>query len=222
MLAMSKRLQEKSGPTFQILEESSQALPKGVTPLSPILALHPHDTEFQEPIMLVLPTCTGAEKVWRSRTSGGWEPIQDVEFFGNYAVVVLSHFCEMFVGTNSQREQLIVQGFLDPNTRSAKCAVMHATCAACEEELKRLQCFQNPDILDGFEKCNPPKFPGSFAHGEVLVLSHGEGTEEVPLKFNRFPRITSQVQSLFATYFQVSIEDEPHIFRSASLAGMPL
>ena len=71
----SKRL---SPARFEILDaKTAPKLPAGVTPLSPVLRLLPHERRFQEPVMLLLPI-TGeigveAAKGWRSKPCGKWE-----------------------------------------------------------------------------------------------------------------------------------------------------
>eukprot|EP00439_Symbiodinium_sp_Y106_P059650 s481_g8.t1 len=81
--------------------EECPKLPPNVCPLSPVLKLLPHEARFdEEPVLLIIRVCTGAQAVWRSSSDGGWESLPDAKFYPGHAVLWLDHFCELFVGTD--------------------------------------------------------------------------------------------------------------------------
>ena len=214
----NRSLHARLSPGFDIVrEEPPTPLPEGVVPLSPIVDLFPHNTAFGgQRVVVVLPTCSGADKAWRSLPEGGWEELTEVEFFGGHAALRLDHFCKTFLGTQSpQPRRLKVRGFLSRTQRAAKCALVHSLCDGCEEQLRQT-CCQDPDELAGFDECSPPKLAGLYEHGEELVLSHGkedqEWSQRVKLLFNRFPLVTSTTISVQEPRFDVSIDDQPHTF----------
>ena len=215
LMAMPKQLHSEFAPCFQILRDPPTPFPPGVVPLSPVLDLRPHGVNFGgQRVLLVLPACEGAEKAWRSTDANGWEEVEDVEFFPGKAVLHLEHFCAAFVGTDHpQPRRLKVRGFLASSRHAAKCAIVHANCAACDEGLQ-LDC-EDADILGGFEECVPPKATGMYRHGEELILSQGgHWSQRVPLRFDRLPWVTSSCFSLVVqrSQFELLVDKEPHTF----------
>ncbi|CAE7435418.1 unnamed protein product [Symbiodinium necroappetens] len=104
ILMASKRL---SQARFEIADAKTfPKLPPGVTPLSRVLRLLPHERRFQEPVMLLLPITGGigveAAKLWRSKPSGEWEVTKDVptKVFKEVSLLRfwLEHFCYAFAG----------------------------------------------------------------------------------------------------------------------------
>ena len=219
LMAMPKTLRDKFSPGFRVVTEDPPVpLPKGVVPLSPILELHPHDETFKgQHVMLVLPTCTGAQKAWRSVPGGDWEEVANVEFFAGTAVIYLDHFCLAFVGTdNPTPTRLKVRGFLETGEQAAKFAVVHANCANCQQELAE-ECCQDPETLQGFEECTPPKDAGKYRHEQEIVLSHQSQPwmERVLLEFDKMPFVTSSVLPVQNTQFEISIGKSSHLFRAS-------
>ncbi|CAE7460798.1 unnamed protein product [Symbiodinium sp. CCMP2592] len=84
ILMASKRLSQAK---FEVVDTMDfPILPFDVTPLSPGLRLLPHETCFQEPILLLLPViaATGTDRAataWRSTPGGGWEHLEAVTVF---------------------------------------------------------------------------------------------------------------------------------------------
>ena len=179
VMAMSKRLRAKFSPQLRILHEDPLlALPEGVTPLSPILEMRPHQTWFDgQRVMLVVPACAGAEAAWRSSPDGIWEQIEDVEFFAGCAVIYLSHFCQLFLGTCRNEHGL------NRSVPSSKLIMLHAHCFSCGMQT-HLQCCQNPNIL---WDCHEGDLPGSTYRGFVSGFYHGpQWAEHMPWASNQF------------------------------------
>ncbi|CAE7222969.1 nphp3 [Symbiodinium sp. CCMP2456] len=138
--------------------EECPKLPPNVCPLSPVLKLLPHETRFdEEPVLLIIRVCTGAQAAWRSSSDGGWESLPDVKFFPGYAVLWLDHFCELFVGTDGtcapKPRGMLVRGFVDGATGRGKCAVLHTNCPSCTHQLELTSDYRvDPEVLRGFDE----------------------------------------------------------------------
>ncbi|CAE7405368.1 unnamed protein product, partial [Symbiodinium necroappetens] len=196
-------------------------LPANVCPFSPILKLLPHDARFdEEPVILIIRVCTGAQVVWRSTSNGNWESLQDVEFYLGHAVLRLNHFCNLFVGSNGasspERKGILVRGFMDGTTRRGKCAVLHANCSSCTEQLESTSDYRaDPEVLKGFDECGPSFCAGLYSHGDRLTIAQAHHYhQDTALNFNRFPLVTSRCFQTEQFQFEVDIADTVHAFRA--------
>ena len=198
--------------------DECRKLPANVCPLSPILELLPHEARFEEPVILIIPVCTGAQAAWRSSSEGGWTSLPNAEFYPGHAVVRLDHFCELFVGSNGSSppppKQILVRGFMDGTTRKGKCAVLHTNCRSCNRELETSSdCRMDPEVLRDFEECSPSFFAGSFSHGDRLTIAQARHhQQDIALNFNRFPLVTNGCFQAQQAQFEVDIADSVHTF----------
>lgn len=177
-------------------------------PLSPILRLMPEAYEFPHPVRLILPTCHGATKAWRS-TSSGWEELQDALFFEGYALLSLRHFCEVFAGREGKTERytdaLAFWKQDDFHFRvQAKWAIRHVGCDTCTE---KLQLYMNDfKYLKGFFECPGVFDLGKKAHGsELTIVSNSmprrretsqTRRDKCELNLARFPVVEPDEESL--------------------------
>ena len=206
---------------FQIADlQECPKLPANVCPLSPILKLLPHGSRFEDaPVLLIIPVCTGSRRtVWRSSSDGSWESLPDAEFFPGHAVLRLRHFCELFVGTDGARSEkrgMLVRGFMDTTTRRGKCAVLHTNCPSCTQQLvPTSDCRVDPEVLRGFEVCEPAFFAGIYSHGDKLKIAQAQHDhQELDLNFTRFPLVTSRSFQAQQGHFEVDIAGSLHAFR---------
>ena len=207
---------------FEILSSDSlPQLPENVVPLSPILNMQPDGASFEDaPVLVVLRTCVGTNKAWRSVPPCGWEPISDVEFHPGHAVLRLTHFCSVFCGEDAPNSEpakpklLKVLGFLNMETRRAKCAVLHANCQACEEDLA--DCREDPDLLQSFERCDPSHVAGRESISSTLTISQEHDAETIPLVF--LPSITKAFAAN-GTHFEVNIAQARRTFSGLDETG---
>ncbi|CAE7231691.1 unnamed protein product [Symbiodinium sp. CCMP2456] len=206
---------------FEIADlQDCPRLPANVCPLSPILKLLPHDSRFEEaPVLLIIPVCAGSPAVWRSSSDGGWESLPNAEFYPGYACLRLDHFCELFIGTDGacspKPRGMLVRGFMDTTTRRGKCAVLHANCPSCAQQLvPTSDCRVDPEVLRGFVECEPAFFAGSYSHGDKLRIAQAQHDhQELDLNFHRFPLVTSRFFQAQQGHFEVDIADSVHAFR---------
>ena len=83
-------------PKVDVLQVES-SLPDTMVPMAPVLKLTPEGVTFPAPIILRIPTCTGANKAFRSNDDGDWEEIREVKFAEDSCEVQLSHFCQVAI-----------------------------------------------------------------------------------------------------------------------------
>ncbi|CAE7206884.1 cmk-1 [Symbiodinium sp. CCMP2592] len=200
--------------------EECPKLPANVCPLSPVLKLLPHETRFdEEPVLLIIRVCMGAQAVWRSSSDGGWESLPDAKFYPGHAVLWLDHFCELFVGTDGtcapKPRGVLVRGFMDGTTGRGKCAVLHANCPSCTQQLEPMSDYRvDPNVLRGFDECGPAFCAGSYSHGDRLTIAQDQHDhQDIALNFNRLPLVTSRCFQAQQTQFEVEIADTVHAFR---------
>lgn len=196
---------------FEILEETQ--LPEGVVPLSPILRLTPEAYKFPHPVRLLLPTCHGATKAWRS-TSSGWEELKvpkDASFFQGYALLYLTHFCEVFAGREGKTERYTdalafwKQG--DSQSRiQAKWAIRHVGCDNCTE---KLQLYMNDSkYLKGFSECPGVFDLGKRTHGSELTIV----SNTMPCRRETSPTRRDKCELNFARFPVVEPDEESPAF----------
>ena len=101
-----------------------------------------------------MPTCAGAQDLWRS-TARGWEKLDTVTFHDTRATatVELDHFCEVVV--TGKPHPLKALGFLHPEGENAQVVIMHVGCASCEGGLEVL--CSDADVLQHFRRCGPSR-----------------------------------------------------------------
>ncbi|CAE7944431.1 unnamed protein product [Symbiodinium sp. KB8] len=206
---------------FQIADlKECPGLPANVCPLSPVLKLLPHDSRFEDaPVLLIIPVCTGSPTVWRSSSDGSWESLPYAKFYPRHAVLYLDHFCELFIGTDGacspKMMGVLVRGFMDTTTGRGKCAVLHTNCPSCTQQLvPTSDCRADPEVLRGFDECEPAFFAGFYCHGDKLKITQAQHDhQELDLNFNRFPLVTSRFFQVQQGHFEVDIADSAHAFR---------
>ena len=190
---------------FKIID-SDLPLPTNVVAFSPILQLLPHGFAFaEEPVLLIMRVCAGAQAAWRSSPEGGWKPVPEVDFYPGYAVIKLRHFCELFLGTDGTAEPrptgIMVHGFVDEGMQMARCAVSHENCPACDTQLSQIA----PQLLRDYEVCAPPRYIGEYSDGDGLAISQGSLEEPLNLHFNRLPLVTNKPFVSQAARFEAGI-----------------
>ena len=194
---------------FEVLPSSKMLsdMPDAVA-LSPILRLNPEKETFTEPVLLIVPVCEGATKVWRSREAGGWDEVADVKFMAGHAILHLDHFCDMFSGIEGTPSKTIkVIGLI--NDSSAKFAITHISCDHC---LADLADFLADCDLKGYRQCTSEmSIVGKYKHLDTLncrfVGSSGLDAEEVQLDFEHMPYISRITCKGISESFQLQIQD---------------
>ena len=224
LMAMSKDLRSAFSPTCRVVREDLPIkLPNHVVPLSPILDLHPHYTDFAgQRVMIVLPVCVGAEKAWRSLPGGEWEEVMEVEFFPGRVIMYLDHFCYACAGTEfPKRQNLQVRGFLNRDKQAARFALVHADCEGCEQNL---QSRYEKGNLAGFIECEEPKDVGECQHMGEFVLTEPQRSpvwnQPLHADFSKLPK-TSRTLQVSSTQFEIRIDKDPHPFSRLHKDGLP-
>ena len=125
-----------------------------------------------------VPTCAGAEALWRS-TTAGWEKLETASFEETRTTVELDHFCEIVI--TGKCRPLKGLGFLHPRGENAQVVVMHIGCESCEDGLELL--CSDPDVLQHFRRCSPNLQLGTFRHDEDLEIKQPGRTSKMKIRF---------------------------------------
>ena len=137
-----------------------------------------------------MPTCAGAQDLWRS-TARGWEKLDTVTFHDTRATVELDHFCE--VAVTVKPHPLKALGFLHPEGENAQVVIMHVGCKSCEGGLAVL--CSDADVLQHFRKCGPSRQLGMFHHDEDLEIKQADQTSTVKIRFHRMPLMSRELDA---------------------------
>ena len=155
-----------------------------------------------------MPTCAGAEAVWRS-TTAGWEKLETVSFEETRTMVELDHFCELVI--TGRCRPLKGLGFLHPFGENAQVVVMHIGCESCEDGLELL--CSDPDVLQPFQRCSPNLQLGTFRNDEDLEIKQSGRTSKMKIRFHRMPLMSRELDAQSQQHFDVQIEGENHCFK---------
>ena len=200
VMVAKEHVMERHSLTFNVLPKDGLVLPGEGISLGPLVDLRPHGVHLEEPVLLIMPVRLGADKVWRSSDDAGksWEllPEASFSFQAGHAILRLEHFCQATAGAEAatlQKQALTFSCFMHPTTFSTKFAIAPVGCRACDADFEAYS--QEPDILEGFQRCRPRCPAGRYSHGEVLKLAFPDGNpqhypEVVTLDFAHFPFIS--------------------------------
>ena len=155
-----------------------------------------------------MPTCAGAEALWRSTTTG-WEKLETAFFDETRAVVELDHFCEIVL--TGKCRPLKALGFLHPQAANAQVVIMHIGCESCETTLELL--CSDPDVLQPLRRCGPNLQLGTFRHDEELEIKQPGHTSKMKMRFHRMPLMSHELDAQSRQHFDVEIEGESHCFK---------
>ena len=195
-----------------IVESLQKRLPPGESVFAPIFRLSPHETPFDEPIDLLVPTCVGARTVWRS-TRDGWEELCGARFENGCAKIQLSHFCDLAV--TGEKSPMKAIGFVNSlgDTSIGKLVVCHIGCTHCEKLVKEVH-SNDPDLLLHYLKCKGCAQIGTRENDCKLQVAQNMGlvTMSMDLDFVAFPVVSDELQAE-PTGFEVDIEKKAQIFK---------
>ncbi|CAL1142940.1 unnamed protein product [Cladocopium goreaui] len=185
-----------------------EALPAGHVPLARLLRLTPEDRTFPAPVKVQVPTCAGAETLWRSSTAG-WEQVETATFEETRATVTVDHFCEFVV--TGKPHPLKGLGFLHAQGENAQVIIMHTGCESCERSLEVL--CSDPDSLQPLRRCSPNLQLGTFRNDEALEIKQPGRTSKMKIRFHRMPLVSPELDAQSRQHFDVEIEDKNHCFK---------
>ena len=195
-------------PKVDVLQVES-SLPDTMVPMAPVLKLTPEGVTFPAPIILRIPTCTGANKAFRSNDDGDWEEIREVKFAEDSCEVQLSHFCQ--VAITGDARPLKALGFIKATSSSStvKLALLHVGCNRCNDELAWY--LQDAQLLQGYQQCSEIEVIGQ---NDAVILSHsGTRLQELQLRSRSLPAISSEFARQSDAAFQVDINDGQRDFK---------
>ena len=155
-----------------------------------------------------VPTCAGAETLWRSSTTG-WEQVETATFEETRATVTVDHFCEFVV--TGKPHPLKGLGFLHAQGENAQVIIMHTGCESCERNLEVL--CSDPDSLQPLRRCSPNLQLGIFHHDEDLEIKQPGRTSKMKIRFHRMPLMSPELDAQSRQHFDVEIEDQNHCFK---------
>jgi len=155
-----------------------------------------------------VPTCAGAETLWRSSTTG-WEQVETATFEETRATVTVDHFCEFVV--TGKPHPLKGLGFLHAQGENAQVIIMHTGCESCERNLELL--CSDPDSLQPLRRCSPNLQLGTFRHDEDLEIKQPGRTSKMKIRFHRMPLMSPELDAQSRQHFDVEIEDQNHCFK---------
>ena len=155
-----------------------------------------------------VPTCAGAEALWRS-TTAGWEKLETASFEDTRTRVELDHFCEIVI--TGVCRPLKGLGFLHPRGENAQVVVMHIGCESCEGGLELL--CSDPDVLQPLQRCSPNLQLGMFRHDEELEIKQRGRTSTMKIRFHRMPLMSRELDAQSQQHFDVEIDGENHCFK---------
>ena len=155
-----------------------------------------------------VPTCAGAETLWRSSTTG-WEQVETATFEETRATVTVDHFCEFVV--TGKPHPLKGLGFLHAQGENAQVIIMHTGCESCERSLEVL--CSDPDSLQPLRRCSPNLQLGTFRHDEDLEIKQPGRTSKMKIRFHRMPLMSCELDAQSRQHFDVEIEDKNHCFK---------
>ena len=158
-----------------------------------------------------VPTCAGAETLWRSSTTG-WEQVETATFEETRATVTVDHFCEFVV--TGKPHPLKGLGFLHAQGENAQVIIMHTGCESCERSLEVL--CSDPDSLQPLRRCSPNLQLGTFRHDEDLEIKQPGRTSKMKIRFHRMPLMSPELDAQSRQHFDVEIEDKNHCFKIRS------
>jgi len=155
-----------------------------------------------------VPTCAGAETLWRSSTTG-WEQVETATFEETRATVTVDHFCEFVV--TGKPHPLKGLGFLHVQGENAQVIIMHTGCESCERNLAVL--CSDPDSLQPLRRCSPNLQLGTFRNDEALEIKQPGRTSKMKIRFHRMPLMSPELDAQSRQHFNVEIEDQNHCFK---------
>ena len=160
-----------------------------------------------------MPTCAGADTVWRS-TPAGWEKLDTVTFDDGRATVALGHFCDLAITGESIPLKCI--GFLHPHGENAQIVIMHIACKLCQSGLELL--CSDEDVLQPLRKCGPSLQLGMFRHEDELEIHHAGRTSKIKMRFDKMP-LSRRLDAQSGLQFEVEIDGETHVFEAPLVPG---
>ena len=227
VMVVTKRVYEMHKPRFEpVGREPCPPLPGAAVALSPILDLSPHEVPFDDPVLLIVPVCTGADAAWRSLPQGGWEELVCLQFCPGFAILRLDHFCQVVVGSSGRvRAPISVRGFINRHREPpvARWAILQDGCDTCLDMMRQ----SRRGILKDFEECIQVHVPGSYDNLHPLPVSEGlhpEEHDEVCLRFTHFPRHSStewKVQGPTFSEFTIYVDGIPYTFCLPDAPAIP-
>ena len=218
-------LRQSVSPRAEIIQEGLAAIAESLqvkleadeSVFAPIFGLFPHETLFDGPIELIVPTCVGARRVWRS-TIDGWEMVPSATFAGGCAKIQLSHFCDLAV--SGEKSAMKAIGFLNNSgeASSGKLVVCHVGCSHCEEMVEEVYSLDKDFLLD-YLKCEGCVHIGSRENPRQLQIAQNAGLDvmTMDLDFAAFPIVSEKLQAQ-PTSFEVAIEKKARIFKVPNAA----